>query len=124
MGDYIELNELSFGFNPSDVDSFDLGVNDLRDQKDIEYPAILLSGILFSDCIRLLQSKKRPSYREMDVWIEMPDDGGFQKIGTLQIDSDILLLLHTLHIRATLYLSKDDVETLDLSDPDTIERFI
>lgn len=120
----IPLTEQSFDFSPTDSDVFDLNVPDLREQPGITYPAVLLSNVLFVDCLRVLQSIKRKSYRDFPLWVEVPDDGGFSNVGAIQLDSEVLLLLRHLRINVTLYLSEDDVEVLDLNDPETIEKFI
>lgn len=112
-----------FSFDPTSADSFDLGIADLRDEAGLQYPALLLSGVAFMDCLRVLDVKKRKSYREVDVWVEIPN-GGFSNIGTLQLDSDMLLLLHFLRIRAVMYYDRDTIEPLDLSDPSVIEKFV
>ena len=123
--DVLSLGESEeFGFDPTDVDSFDLGIPDFREQSDLEYPAVLLSKVLFTDCLKVLKSRKRKSYREMDTWIELPDSSGYQKIGTMQIDSDTLLVLRHLKIGVTMYYSEDSLEVLNLEDPDTLERFV
>lgn len=116
--------EEEFGFDPTQVDTFDLGIADVREQEGFTYPAILLSRVLFTDCLKVLQSRKRSSYREMDTWIELPGDEGFQKIGTLQMDSDTLLVLRLLRIGVTMYYSEGELETLDLDDPEVLERFV
>lgn len=122
--DEVVLGEESFGFSPTDADTFELDVLDLRDQEGITYPAVLLSNVLFTDCLRVLQSVKRTSYREMPVWVELPNEGGFKNIGTLQLDSDVLLLLRHLRICVTLYYDSEHVEVLDLDNPDVLEKFL
>ena len=124
MDEIILGEDLPFDFDPKDADAFDLGVKDLRDQEGLEYPAVLLSGISFTDCLKVLQSRKKASYREMDIWVELPDDAGFQCVGTMQMDSDTLLILRHLQIRVTIYFDKELVETLDLNNPATLERFV
>lgn len=120
----IVLPEESFDFDPTTSDVLELDVADLRDRGDLVYPAVLLSRVLFKDCLLVLQARKRPSYRELETWIELPDGDGFQKIGTLQMDSDMLLTLRHLHIGVTLYYDYDNMEVLDLENPDVLERFI
>lgn len=122
--DDIPLSDQSFDFSPTDSDVFELSVPDLREQPGIIYPAVLLSNVLFVDCLRVLQSVKRSSYREFPLWVEVPDDGGFSNVGTIQLDSEILLLLRHLRISVTLYLGEDDVEVLDLNNPEVLEKFI
>lgn len=113
-----------FGFDPQNIDSFDLGLADLRDQDGINYPCILLSGVAFMDCLRVLSANKRKSYREVDAWLELENSEGFKNIGTIQLDSDLLLLLKYLRIRAVMYYDAERIEALDLNDPQVIEKFI
>lgn len=120
----VALSPESFDYSASDADTFELDVLDFRDQADVTYPAMLLSNVLFTDCLRVLKSVKESSYREMPVWVELPNDGGFNNIGTLQLNSDILLLLKHLRICVTLYYSAEHVEVLDLDDPGVIEKFL
>ena len=114
----------NFDFDPTLIDSFDLGVADFRDQDCLQYPAVLLSRVLFTDCLRVLKSRKRTSYREMDAWVEMPDDGGYHKVGTIQLDSDMLLTLRYLRIGVTLYLDSENIRVLDLENPDVLQEFL
>ena len=127
MGDTLKLaapEVVDYDFDPGDVDILDLDVLDFRDTEGLVYPAILLSGVLFSDCLKVLNSKKRKSYREVDTWVELPDAEGFTHIGTIQLDSEILLLLRHLGIIATLYISSEEIQVLDLHDPEVLERFL
>ena len=120
----ISLEEESFGFDPTSADVFELEIVDFREQADVNYPAVVLSRVLFRDCLVVLQARKRQSYREMETWVELPDGEGFQKIGTLQMDSDMLLTLRHLRIGVTLYYDSDEMEVLNLEDPEVLERFI
>lgn len=117
------LSTESFEFNPENPDTFDLGIADLREQPGITYPAVLLSNVLFTDCLRVLQSVKKQSYREFPLWVELPSDG-FANVGTLQINSDTLLLLRHLRIGVTIYFSPDNVDSLNLDDVSVLEKFI
>ena len=116
--------EEDLGFSPNSLDSFDLDLADLTAQDGFTYPALLLHGVLFMDCLRVLQAQKRKSFREVDTWVELPESGEFQNIGTLQLDSDMLLVLRQLRIGATIYWEEGTTETIDLSDPERIENFI
>ena len=113
-----------YSFSPSDVDSFELGMSDFREQEGLQYPALLLSNVLFADCLRLLQSMKRQSYREVSVWVELDGGQSYSNVGTLQLDSDLLIVLKHLRIGATLYYDVDTWETLQLDDPAVLEKFI
>ena len=123
-GEEIVLGSESFDFSPDNPDTFELDVLDFREQPGLEYPAVLLSNVLFTDCLKVLQAVKRESYREFPLWIEMPDGDGFSNVGTLQIDSDTLLLLRHLRIGVTIYFDSDTVESLDLDDPEVLERYV
>lgn len=120
----ISLEEESFDFDPTSADVFELEVVDFREQTDVNYPAVVLSRVLFRDCLLVLQARKRQSYREMETWVELPDGDGFQKIGTLQMDSDMLLTLRHLRIGVTLYYNNEEMEVLNLEDPEVLERFV
>lgn len=112
-----------YSFDPTSADSFDLGIADLRDEAGLQYPALLLSGVAFMDCLRVLDAKKQESYREVDVWVEIPN-GGFRNIGSLQLDSDMLLLLRFLRINAVMYYDHENIEPLDLNDCSVLEKFV
>lgn len=114
----------NFKFDPTNADLFDLGAPDLRDQEGLVYPAILLSNVLFMDCLNVLKTLKRPSYREVDTWVELNGGQEFQHIGSIQLDSQILLALRYLHVGVTAYYSHEELEVLDLNNPTVIEQFI
>ena len=124
LDDFVAGVEEAYSFDPASVDTFDLGVKDFRDQEGVTYPALLLSRVLFMDCMRVLQSSKRASYREVDTWLELPDNEGFSHVGSLQLDSDALLVLRHLGIAVTLYYDEEHMEVLDLNDPETLMKFI
>lgn len=124
MEDQLRLTTESYDFDPTVPDVLTLDIADLREQEGLEYPAVLLSNVLFMDCLKVLQSVKRESYRQMQVWIELPDTGEFRCIGEMQIDSDVLLLLRHLKIQVTMYYDEENLEFLDLEDPETFERFL
>lgn len=120
----LEVSEESFDFDPNLPDSFVIEIADLRDREDVEYPALLLSNVLFMDCLRVLKANNRKSYRSVDTWVELSDNNEFQHIGELPLSSDTLLALRHLRIRATLYVDAETVEVLDLESPEVIEKFI
>lgn len=124
LDEEVVLGEESFEYSPTDANVLELDILDLREQQGIEYPAVLLSNVLFTDCLKVLQSIKRDSYREMPIWVELPDSSGFNNIGTLQLDSDVLLLLRHLRISVTMYYDAEHVEVLDLNNPAVLEKFI
>ena len=118
------FNQEQVDFDPTAIDELQLDVADFRTTEGVEYPALLLSGVLFMDSLNVLKSIKKASYRTVDTWIELADDEGFQKIGEIQLDSDMLLMLRHLQIRATLYYDADTVEALDLNNFSVLEKFI
>ena len=124
LDEFVQGVNEEFSFDPALVDTFDLGVKDFRDQEGVTYPALLLSKVLFMDCVRVLQSSKRSSYREVETWLELPSDEGYSNIGTLQLDSDALLVLRHLGICATIYYDRDNMEVLNLNDPETLMKFV
>lgn len=118
------LEDESFDFDPKSPDVPDIGIIDFRDQEGVTYPALLLSRVLFRDCLTVIKARAHKSYREVDTWIELPDGDGFQRIGVLQLDSDMLLTLRYLKIVATVYYDKETVEVLDLDNWELLERFL
>lgn len=118
------VEEEDFGFDPSDADSFDLDIQDFRDQPGVEYPAMLLSRVVWRDCLLVLTSQKKQSYRMISVWFEGENGEGYEAIGEIQLTSDILLVLRHLRIGVTIYWDQDNMEVLNLEDPEVIERFI
>ena len=118
-----ELLEEDFGFDPTDSD-LDLGIRDLSDEEGVEYPALLLSNILFTDVLKVLKELKRDSYRTVDVWLELQDSGDFVQFTPLPLDSRLLIVLRHLKVQATAYWSPQDIEVLDLKDPCVIEKFL
>lgn len=97
---------------------------DFRKQEGLTYPALLLSGVMFVDCLKVLQSIKRKSFREVETWV-LAEDGTYHQIGTLQLDSEVLLYLYRLKITATLYTGADEPEeVLDLGNPEVVEMFV
>lgn len=113
-----------YSFDPTSADTLSLDIADLRNEPGLQYPALLLSNVSFMDCLRVLDLQKRQSYREVDVWVELAGDAGFKHIGTIQLDSDLLLLLRFLRIHVTMYYSKDEVSLLDLNDTAVLEQFV
>lgn len=120
----LDIGVEDFSFDPGNSDSFSLDMPDFREQEGLEYPALLLSNVLFMDCLTVLSKIKRPSFREVDTWVELEDGAGYQHIGSIQLDSTVLLTLRFLHIRATAYYSSESIQVLDLEDPTVLEQFI
>lgn len=120
----LEAEAEDFSFDPSDSDSFSLDVPDFREQEGLVYPALLLSNVLFMDCLTVLSKIKRHSFREVDTWVELEDGAGYQHIGSIQLDSTVLLTLRFLHIRVTAYYSSENIDVLDLENPAVLEQFI
>ena len=121
--DLISLPDLPIAGDAVSIDELLQSVKDLRDEPGVEFPALLLSGVLFRDSLEVLKSAKRESYRSVDLWVEN-SDGGYVHIGDIQLDSKVLLLLRFLRISATMYYDKERVEVLNLNDPEVIERVI
>lgn len=127
MEDSIQLSnlpELGFDTSPLSLDDVSLGFQDFRDEPGVTYPALLLSNVHFLDALKVLKQAKRDSYRSVSVWAELPNGEGFSDMGTIQLDSTVLLLLRHLHIGAVVYYSREEIEALDLNDPAVLERFI
>ena len=120
LGDIIDLPSEG---SATDLDDLLQNMRDLRDEPGIEFPALLISGVLFRDCLEVLKSAKKTSYREVDLWLE-DNDGSYHCLGKIQLDSTILLLLRYLRISAVIYYDRENSEALDLNNPEVIERFV
>lgn len=97
---------------------------DVRQCEGFTYPAILLSGIRFNDALRVLQTVYRPSYRLVDVWVDVGDGSEPVHQGQLPFDSKTLLTIRYLGLKVTAYMSDDDVRALDLNDVSLLEDCI
>lgn len=122
--DLILPSDETFTFDPSDADALSLDIRDFREEEGLEYPALLLSNVLFMDALKVLQASKRESYRTIDVWLDLEEEGSFHKIGSVQADSELLVTLRYLQIAATMYYSHDNFEALDLNSSDLLEKFV
>lgn len=111
-----------------DIDLFagdtTLSMTDVREEAGFKYPAMLITGIKFTDTLRILQAVRKDSYRLFDVWIDLGDGSPPVKQGTLQADSQVFLTMRYLGLNVTLYLTEDSIQTLDLQDLSVIEDFI
>lgn len=106
----------------SEVEGLD--IIDVQDQPGFEYPAMLISGIQFNDVLRILKAVDRKSYRSFDVWIDLGEGIAPVKQGTLPMDSRVLLTAKYLGLNITLYLDVNNVQTLDLNNPEVIACYI
>lgn len=124
----IDLLEIGQGNEELDIDlaagfdSFD--IVDVRDDPNFQYPAMLISGLKFNDALRVLKSIRRESYRLFDVWVDLEDGNPPVKQGSLPADSNTFLTMRYLGLHVTLYLSEDQIQTLNLNDLSVIEDFI
>ena len=119
-----DVPELDLDVSPESLDNIELGFKDFREEPGVIYPALLLSNVHFMDSLKVLKSAKRESFRSVSVWVELPNGEGFSDMGTIQLDSTVLLLLRHLHIGAVIYYTEDEIEALDLNNPNVLERFI
>lgn len=101
-----------------------LNMNDIREESDFQYPAMLISGIKFNDTLRILQAVRKESYRLFDVWVDLGDGSMPVKQGTLQADSRVFLTMRYLGLSVTLYLTEDSIQVINLEDLSVIENFI
>ncbi len=120
LGDEVE----DFSFNPNDADSFSLDTPGFREQEGLVYPALLLTNVMFMDCLHVLKQMKKPSFREFDTWVELNSGQGYQHIGSIQWTSDVALALRYLHVGVTVYYDSEQLEVVDLNDPETLMRLI
>ncbi len=109
---------------PLDFDAQLLAIKDVTCQEGFEYPAILLSNVKFKDCINVLQSLCKNSWRSLDIWIDLEDGTVPVKMGKLPLNSDMLCVARYLNIVVTIYLSETDVETLNLQNPEILMRYV
>lgn len=123
--DLFELSQTSDDLNIDlSVTGIDLGLVDVTTLPEFRYPAMVLTGVVFKDTLRVLKTRFRESYRSVDVWLDLEDGSEPSKIGTLPLELEVLLTMRYLGISVTLYLQPDNVESLDLSNPSVLEDFI
>lgn len=123
--DFLDLGQTSQDLDIDlDISGLDLGFGDITAVEGFQYPAMVLTGVVFQDALKVLQTRVRQSYRSFDVWLDMEDGNSPVKIGTLPMELETLLVMRYLEIGVTLYLSSDKVESLDLSDTEVLERFM
>lgn len=97
---------------------------DVRNQPGFFYPAMLISGIKFSDALEVLQTAYHECRSLCDVWIDLEDGNPPVKQGRLPADLNTFLIIRYLGLRVTLYPMEGAVRTLNLSDPFELENFI
>lgn len=123
--DFLSLDQTSQDMDIDlDISQLSLNVVDVTTLPDFKYPAMLLTGVLFQDTLKVLQTKAKKSYRSVDVWLDMEDGSSPENIGALPMDMEVFLIMRYLNVRVTLYLSPDSVETLDLTQTDVLEKFM
>ena len=125
MDDFIDIGQIDEDLVlDDDISSFELSIYDIKDLPNFRYPAILVSGVKFNDTLRVLQTAYRESFRLFDVWLDLEDGNSPIKQGSLPADSTTFLIMRYLGLRVTLYLNEDNIEVLDLNDPEVISKFI
>ena len=131
MNSSAELGEdfLPLPAEPSDfsAESFDLALGvddslDLSKQSGFQFPAILLSNVRFINSLEVLQSVKKASTREVDVWVDTPD--GFDMIGQIQLTLPVLRVMKYLGFEVTAYYSEDFIKPINLNDPEVLMQYI
>ena len=107
-----------------DITGLSLDLVDVTAQEGFKYPAMVITGVVFQDTLKVLKRRVRDSFRAFDVWLDMEDGSSPTNIGTLPLEMETLLVMRYLGVRVTVYLTPDEVETLDLSDASVLERFM
>lgn len=107
-----------------DITGLSLDLVDVTAQEGFNYPAMVITGVVFQDTLKVLKTRVRDSFRAFDVWLDMEDGSSPTNIGTLPLEMETLLVMRYLGVRVTVYLTPDEVETLDLSDASVLERFM
>ena len=107
-----------------DITGLSLDLVDVTAQEGFKCPAMVITGVVFQDTLKVLKTRVRDSFRAFDVWLDMEDGSSPTNIGTLPLEMETLLVMRYLGVRVTVYLTPDEVETLDLSDASVLERFM
>lgn len=105
-----------------DFSKLSLDAPKLEDSPNFAYPALLLCNVGFQDVLRVLKAYRKESYRAVDVWVSIDDT--YSCSGTMQLTSDVLLLLKRLCVKVIAYWDAEHTEVLDLGDSRTLEKFI
>lgn len=117
-----------FGVQNTSADQMftvDLSILPLQEEKGFEYPAVLLSGVMFPDVLNILKTISRgDSFRAVPLWIETPNGSGYSNVGSIQLDSTFLLTTRYLGLGVTLYASDDDIVAIDCGDPATVAKYV
>lgn len=121
--DAIAQTSEDLGIDESGISLLD-EAEDIRFQPGFQYPALLVSGIKFYDTIKILETTYRESVYLFDVWLDLEDGNPPVKQGKLPATIETFLVMRYLDLRVTVYGGEDVVETLDLSNPNVLERFI
>lgn len=123
--EFFELSQTSADLDIDlDVTGLDIGLVDVTTLPGFQYPAMVLTGVVFKDTLRVLQTRVRESYRSYDVWLDLEDGSAPSQIGKLPLELETLLTMRYLGISVTLYLQPDLVKSVDLSNPVELEDFI
>ena len=124
-----EDNFLPLPAEPSDfsAESFELALGvdeqfDLTKQPGFNFPAILLSNVKFINSLEVLQSVKKVSNREVDVWVDTAD--GFDMIGQIQLSLPVLRVMKYLGFQVTAYYAPDFIKPINLSDPEVLIQYV
>lgn len=111
--------------SPDQMFSVNLSILPLQEEKGFEYPAVLLSGVMFPDVLNILKTISRgDSFRAMPLWIETPNGSGYSNVGSIQLDSTFLLTARYLRLGVTLYASDDDIVAIDCNDSATVAKYV
>ena len=123
--DFLDLPQTPEDFDIEyDITGLSLDLVDVTAQEGFKYPAMVITGVVFQDTLKVLKTRVRDSFRAFDVWLDMEDGSSPTNIGTLPLEMETLLVMRYLGVRVTVYLTPDEVETLDLSDASVLERFM
>lgn len=120
--DGLSIDPLDNGQASTDFTKLTFDSPKLEETTGFAYPALLLCNVGFHDVLRVLKAYRRDSYRCIDVWVSVEDT--YSNIGTLQLTSDVLLLLKRLSIKVIAYWDAERTEVVDLNDPRLLEKFI
>lgn len=123
--DFFDLSQTSADLDIDlNVTGLDIGLVDVTTLPGFQYPAMVLTGVVFKDTLKVLKTRYRESFRSVDVWLDLEDGSNPSQIGTLPLELETLLVMKYLGVSVTLYLGPDNVESIDLSNPSVLEDFI
>lgn len=123
--DFLELSQTPTNLEiDEDIGDLLLEDTDVSALEGFEYPALLLTGVLFQDTLKVIKTCARKSYREVAIWLDLEDGSSPTMIGTLPLELDTLLVMRYLGVRVIAYFSQEKVEPLDLSDTEVLEKYM